>query len=461
MQDLIFIIVKDIREKISKYEGKVIISLLFFFFAIYCYWGTLPKHFDFWGIIAPGNPLFSGISGINVYYSPIIGIFFRVWIDCGVIFFHLNLNNWIYYFSETFSEPRLIQDWCIIPFLLMLLFLIVVSYITLKNKWLTFLCFGTFSFVSIIILGQVDIWDCFWIYIAMILALKSLESGNNLKFVFLSVLALGLSMQFKPFAGLIFPVFFVFFLKLLQEKPFPAWTKCMLLIYATLEFIFVSFISRIIWPHYISPSGGEAMWLFNFQFISNPGVGDHTILIWLLGYLLILYDLWITFQGNNRDQLKISFIFYIFAVFAWFFISVYSFYMWWLILVPPLLLILDNFENKVNYVFYMAISGLFLLYALPEFPVTSILYYYMPVFNVSKLFVDIVATTIFAILLLWIFELRKNILINQDDIIPTQYTNSLRIIAPIFPAVLLICLFILILIFGQPLLSIHSPPFFT
>jgi hypothetical protein len=454
---------KEIKRKIVNYENKIVISLLFFFFVFYCYLGTLPKHGDFWGIIAPGNPF---LTGSIVYYNPLVGIFFRVWIKIGSIFLPLNLNTWVMYHPGSFSEPHIIQNWCIIPFLLMLLFWVIISYVTLKNKWLTFICFGTFSFVSIIIMGQVDIWDAFWIYVAMILALKSLESEDNLKYIFSSVFALGLSMQLKPFGGLIFPVFFVFFLVVLQKKPYAQWIKYTLLFYATLEFIFISFAASIIWPQFTSSPSGEAIWLFNFQLTSLfQNQGYHIILIWLFGYILILYDLWVNFQSNGKNYLNKFFIFYIFAVIAWFFITVYTLPQWWMLLVPPLLLLLDNFEQKFNYVFYVIISILFLFFTLQWGPMTSILWFYIPVIDVTPLFVSIVVTLISAILFIWIFELRKSLFINlNEEHLPIKYNGVLIKITPILTAILIIFLFLFILICGQTFLpqylGTYYPKFF-
>lgn len=426
------------KKNIVKYENKILISLLFFFFAFFCYLGTLPKHNDFWGIIYAGNPF---ASASIIYYNPLIGIFFGLWIKIGSIFLSMDLYAW------TMSiYPEIIQYWCIIPFLLMLLFFVVISYITLKNKWLTFICFGTFSFISIIIMGQVDIWGTFWIYLAIVLALKALETEDNLKYIFLSVLALGLSMQLKPFGGLLFPIFLIFFLILLQKKPYTQIIKYNLLGLATLEFIFISFLSRIVWPLFEFPSG-EYAWLFSLQ-LASVQFKYHTISIWLLGYVVILYDLWVNSQSNSKKQLSKLFIFYIFAAIAWFFIIVYTHPQWWLLLVPPLLLILDNFEYKFNYVFYVTISVLFLFYTLQWINnIDIILKYYIPIIEVTGLFSIVVVTLISTILLIWIFELRKSLFTNvNEDSVFINDNGVMRKIAPILPAFLIIFLFFSLLI---------------
>jgi hypothetical protein len=439
MTNAFLLIVSHTKKKIVGYENKIIISLLSLFFVFFCYLGTLPKHSDFWGIISPGNPL---LTGSTVYYNPLIGIFFEIWAKIGSTFHFFDLNA-----SGLGGIPGIFQDWCMIPFLLMLLFFVVISYFTLKNKWLTFICFGTFSFISIVIMGQVDIWGAFWIYVAIILALKSLETEDNLKYIFSSVLALGLSMQLKPFGGLIFPVFFVFFLIVLQKKTYTQFIKYNLLFLATFEFIFISFLSWMVWPLYKSPPSGEAMWIFNLQLAPVQLPPNHTLLIWLLGYILILYDLWANSQLRGIKQLNKLFIFYIFAVIAWFFISVYTYSQWWILLVPILLFVLDNFENKVNYVFYISISILFYFFTLQFSTIFVILRYYMPIIPVYNLFSSVVVTLISAILLIWIFELRKSLFTNiNEESVSINNNMILRIIAPIFPAFLIVFLFLTTLI---------------
>ena len=387
-------IARHTKKKIAEYENKIVISLLFFFFVFFCYLGTLPKHGDFWSIITPGTVFASGVndlsqylltngSAINFAGTPLLGILFGLWIKIGSIFLSFDLNT-----SMMSVRPEIIQDWCIIPFLLILLFFVIVSYITIKNKWLTFICFGTFPFISIIIMGQIDIWGTFWIYLAIILALKALETENNLKYIFSYTLALGLSMQIKPFGGLLLPVFLIFFWMLLQKKSYTQVREYGLIFLVSLEFIVISFWSLIIWPQFnAGMSNGEFMDLFKLQLAPIQLPTYHIMSIWLLGYLIILYDLSVNIQSSNKQQLSKIFIFYIFAVIALLFISVYSNPQWWVLLVPPLLLVLDNFKYRFNYVFYIAISVLFLFFTLQFMNNIDItLKYYMPIIPVSDSF---------------------------------------------------------------------------
>ena len=311
MPNAFLVLARLTKKTITKYENKVVIALLSLFFVFFCYFGTLPKHGDFWSIITPGTIYASGVNDLSPYLlangsainfggTPFIGILFGIWIKIGSLFLSFDLN------SSTMSvRPEIIQYWCIIPFLLMLLFFVIISYITLKNKWLTFICFGTFSFISIIIMGQVDIWSTFWVYLAIILVLKSLEKEDNLKYIFLSTLALGLSMQFKPFGGLLLPIFLIFFFILLQKKPYSQFVKYGLLCLVTLEFVVISFWSWVLWAQFRSVlTNGESSWLFNLQLSPVQLPPYHTISIWLLGYVVILYDLWVNSQSNSKKAIK-------------------------------------------------------------------------------------------------------------------------------------------------------------
>jgi hypothetical protein len=448
----ILLIAKQTKKWVVESENKTVILLLFFFFMFFCYLGTLPKSGDFWSIISPGNPYSTEIS---VNYTPLIVILSSVWTKIGSIFLFFNLdtwttsnisNNWI-----TLSPPNIIQYWFIIPFLLVLLFFVVISYSTLKNKWLAFICFGTFSFISIIIWGQVDIWDAFWIYIALILALKSLGTEDNLKYIFFSMFALGLSMLFKPFGGLLIPIFLIFFWILLQKKTYPPWIKYCLLIDMTIGFFLISFWTRILWPAFITPTSSESLWLINLQLSPVGGGYNQITSIWLLGYVVILYDLYANFQLKNKKQLNKLFIFYIFATIAWFFISVPTYHQWWVLIIPPLLLVLDNFNYKFNYIFYMFISILFLFWTIAtDSFVVKILPFYSPIIRLYYPFSIILNTLTSAILLIWIFELRKSFFtdVNEENF-PINNNGVLRKFAPIFPAVIIVFLFLIALILNS------------
>jgi hypothetical protein len=130
------------------------------------------------------------------------------------------------------------------------------------------------------------------------------------------------------------------------------------------------------------------------------------------------------------------------------FISVYTYPQWWLLLVPSLLLVLDTFEYKLNYVFYVTVSVLFLFFTLQfKNNLEIILKYYMPIIPVEGLFSIVVVTLISTILLIWIFELRKNLFsyVNEENVSINNY-GIMRKIAPIFPTVLIAFLFLIVLI---------------
>ncbi|MDD1683354.1 MAG: hypothetical protein LUO98_05905 [Methanoregula sp.] len=447
---------EDIKHKISDKEKEIIVSFLVVFFLFFCYLATLPKHPDFQSILYPGKVFASGVYDLSPYLlenartihyggTPLLGILSGIWIKAGLLFFSVNPATW------TFGTlPAVMQNWCMIPYLFMLVVLTAVSFNAVRNKWLTFLCFGTFPFVSIIIMGQIDIWDTLWIFIAILLALKAIGTENNLKFIILSIFALGLSMQFKPFGGLVLPVFLFFFWWSFREKHYPAVRLYGILLVLVLEFAIVSFWQWVVWfPHLFSGGLlGETSWLLNLQLAPVQLPAYHTLSIWLLGYIIMLYDMVKRSESANRLPVKKLFILYVFSALAWFFISVYTHPQWWMVLIPPFVLVLDTFSSKFNYLFYVCVSVLFLFYPLQwTNNIEKIVKFYMPVFPVTGNFSIIIVTLLSAVLLLWMFELRQETLEHTEMISPEHSTGpffSLPKIAPLLPAVLIVLLFLVV-----------------
>jgi len=454
-------LIKTMKKKLSK-DNNTIILILIGFSIFFCYLARLPKHGDFWGIIG------SGKISENIYGPPLLGIIYGSWNKIGGLFLPINLETWNISMTSvgwvpSGISPKLTQYWGMIPLLLMLLFLVVLSFYISKNKWLPFIFFGTFSFISIIVMGQIDVWNVLWIYIAILLAVKAIESDNRLKFIVLSIFTLGLSMQVKPFGGLIFPVILFFFWGSLQNKRYTTIEQFCILLVLILEFIVVSFWGWFVWIQHLSPGIfiRESSWILNLQTAPVQLPPYHTISIWLLGYVVILYDMITRSKPANTFQLKKLFIFYIFATIIWFFISVYTNPQWWILLIPPILLVLDNFNYRFNYLFYACISVFFLFYTMQW---TNIVYeslkFYMPIIPVTGSFSIVIVTIISALLLLWIYELRKETNENSEPVLHDNNMNtfiSIPKIALIFPAVLVVFLFLVVLIMPPGILGISQP----
>jgi hypothetical protein len=305
-----------------------------------------------------------------------------------------------------------------IPYLAALFGLVILAYGTLRNKWISLICFGTLTFVSVIVMGQTDIFCAFFIYISLILALKGFENNEhrNLLF-FLSMVGLGISISIKSYGGLLCPIYLIFFIYFLKQK----YTNPVV-VYSRASLLFLSFLlpSLIIWIPYSKwivdvVFKGESLWLFDLM-IGPIGLPPyHNISIWLLGYIIIIYDLLSNFQANSANHINHKkFIFYIFSIIAWFFVSVYSHPQWWVILVPPTLLVLDNFKYKFNYLFTFSILALFLFYPMMWLNnIETVLNCYVPVYPIENSLSAILVTFIASIFLLWIVELRKELRIDN------------------------------------------------
>jgi hypothetical protein len=457
---LFFSVIDNLSKELTKKENRLVISLLGICFLFFCYLATFPKHSDFESITYPGKIFASGVYDLSPYLlengksincggTPLFGILLGIWIKFGVMIFSFDLDKW------TFGTiPVIIKFWCMIPYLILLLILTIISFHQSNNKWLAFICFGTFSFVSIIIMGQVDIWNTLWIYIALLLAIKAIETEKNLKYIFLSIFSLGLSMQWKPFGGLIFPILLFFFWLSFQNKRYSWIKQFFILSLLTLIFLIISFWGKIVWFQNVSSSGvflTESSWLFSLRIATDYVASYHTISIWLLGYIFILFDMInMSKKSDKTQQWRRLLIFYVFCVIAWFFVSVFTHPQWWLLLIPPFLLVLDNFSYRFNYLFYILISILFLFFTM-QFTnnVDRIMIFYMPIIPVEGFLSIIIMTLISAIFLIWMYGLRQEIL-GKPETISIENNNIIKTIQKIvliFPTVLIVILVLFISFF--------------
>jgi hypothetical protein len=385
---------------------------------LYCYLSTLPKHSDFWYLSYAGKTfIYNGFDVYKIFSSqnaaissmhpPAFYIIQGVWIKLGAYIFGYDLSSW----DSPNVHPPFFLLWGMISYLVALFALVILVYSTLDNKWLSLLCYGTITLISVIVMGQTDIFCAFFIYLSLLLALKSFIKENFMFYNFLSLITLGLSMTFKFYGGLLFPIYILFFFftnKVRLKSAYKVYAIALLSI-----FIFI-FSFMFVWIPYAKwfgnlSLGGESSWLFNLQLNPLSLPPYHNISIWLLGYLIILYDLVHNMMNKSSDLCtdKRFFIFYSFAVISWFFISVYTHPQWWMILIPPMLLVLDTFHSKFNYLFAGSILMLFWFYPMMWVNnIDKILNYYYAVVPIEGNFSTILSTSIVAVLLAWIIELR-------------------------------------------------------
>lgn len=445
----------SIFKKVCYNQNSAVGILLLIISILYCFLATFPKHGDFYAmnyasiLFSQGYIDFYKEILINqeipiglIPYPPTFFIIEGLWLKFLSLFFGVSFNTIVSWDPSLYpiNFPLL----GIIPYLGALFLLTIISYFTLKNKWVCFVCFGTFSFVSIIIMGQIDIFCSLLIYASLIFFIRSITDTNSRFDLVLSYFLLGISMTFKPFGGLLLPVYLIFTFYLLKSRISNNLRVFKVIILLLVAICLGYGIFWLPYSSYFIPiiSFHESEWLFNLQLSPVQLPPYHIISIWLLGNVVILYDLWNNSQVNDNKQLKNFFIFYIFTTIAWFFISVYTHPQWWILLIPPLLLVLDNFHNNINYVFYITISVLFLFYSLQWVNnIDLILKFYIPTIQVSSIFSIVNTTLIFSILLIWIFELRKTLFTDQQENNVHSDKGLLRKFAITLPVCLIIFLF--------------------
>jgi len=419
-----------------------------------------PKHEDFY-LIAFISSAFDlhGSSFIDyvvpeythtIEYTPTYFILQGAWLKIGSLLLSFDLNSFILDRQNHLNPwmpgtpvPLAGTFWGMLPNLACLFLLVALSYYALKDKWLALLGFGSFTLVSVAANGQIDIFSVLFIFLSMVLLLKASGHRRCLSLVFLSFLALGASLQFKTYGGILLPVYCLYTLSLLTKRnvsPPKAITAVAALAITAASMYFVPWIPFWKWLGY-TISVSESQWLFNLQ-LSPTGLAPyHTISIWLIGYGIILYAY---FRDLNKTQNTTSpkrLIYYCFAVTAWFFIAVCAMSNWCILLLPPMLLVLDNFRSKLNYAFCIALMTLYLLYPM-VFLIGDItnMGYYIPAFPIEGTYSIILNGVIIVMLGAWAIELWEELKHSEDkdadaDVPDSGISQALRPAAAVLACV--------------------------
>ena len=391
---------------------KLILGALFLF---YCYLSILPKHWDFYSLssiaqlIAKGHFNIYEINKNNLggMYPPLFYFIEGVWIKLGSILNIYNLDN-MPNIDGQYVNP-FIQFWCMVPYLLILLACALISYRTLKNKWLSILWFGTITFISLNIMGQCDIFASFFILISVTITIKSFYSEKYVLYLYLGLASLGVSTLVKPYGFLLFPLYILIAIKSIDQRVMDK--KLKIKIYSVLLILVSSILvsPMLIYGKWVSgiASGGSS-WAFNLQ---TFGVYPFPVIsIGLLGYCIIIYVM-------TKRLLKISspreytnfFVFFGMLDLSWFFISVSAYPQWWAILVPFIIAVLDNFDRVSNYIFALLIYNSFLFYSMRYGGLSKFLSEYILVVPIDGNNSIILVTLITATLVIWTIELRQEV----------------------------------------------------
>lgn len=422
-------LIEGVCKKLSDNEF-ILKALLVGVGIIYLILSIYPKHKDFYEntFISSAFAL-HGLNFIDIVvpkyfytieYTPTYFILQGIWLKIGSIFLHFDLNSFVFNRSDYLSPwifgnpvPLIGTFWGMLPNIACLFGFVALSYWTLKDKWLSLLGFGSFTLVSVIVMGQIDIFSVLFIYISMLLLLKASDDSRYLSLVFLSFLSLGISLEFKTYGGILLPVYGLYTFSLLKKRNVPelkAYTAVAALSMVFIAMYAIPWLPFSRWFGY-TVSNSESSWIFNLQ-LSPIGLSSyHTISIWLIGFGLIIYAYFRDVHRPSNATASINsgarrFIFYCFAITAWFFITVYSQPQWWIFILPSILLVLDNFRNRLNYVLCLALMGLYLFYPMlfTGWPMNT-LGHYIPVFPFIGTNATILMGLLILVLGIWTMEL--------------------------------------------------------
>lgn len=405
---------RGIIGRFKQHSTSILIVLLILCTVIYCLTAALPKHGDFWILNYKAKAFslygFDFTGKIPIYYPSTFYILQGIWIALGSQIFGYDLQSWTTNFNLV---PNYFQVWCMIPFLVGLLLIVAISYFCLKNKWLALLAFGTLSFISVVVMGQLEVFLVVFMLLSMIVFLKAIKDKDE-HMALLSVILLGLSVQYVPFAAFLLPVYLIFSILILRIKKYDLLKISGYLILALFLFILAFIVIWLIHPTSLlqMSTNGEPGWLINLQLGPVDLPPYHVLSIWLLGYIVILYDAFYNLMKCPEKMLndRRYFIYYSFIIYAWFFIAVFTHPQWWLVLLPPVLLVLDNFRSWLNYLFAFALMLLYIF--LPMMWTNNIdivLQYYLPTFDITANYAIVLATLIVSVLVVWALHIRREI----------------------------------------------------
>ena len=383
----------------------VLKALLLLLGAFYIIAAALPKFGDYWTIANMSmafalDPLHFMADVKGVAYPPTFFALQGAWLWLGSHLFHYNLINSTLYSSRQTSFG-IFPFWGMIPILAALFLFAGIAYKELRNKWLALICFGPITFVSVSMWGQIDVVCVLFIFVSMILLQRAFNGEKYLSLLLLGYLALGVSMQFKTYGGLLLPVYAIYTLALVRTRKVDTPKSLLILGSCLAAFLVAMLIVWLPYPGWFSAImlHGESGWL-----LRRPSP-LFQVPIWVLGYAFILCYSAVRVIRKPLKSLRDSryFAFDTFAVVAWFFIAVFTQVQWWVFLLPPALLVLDSFRSR-----YGLVLCILILIAYPFYPMgfTQIVRFFP---MITGLWFGWVFTVLAGLLLFWIFTLSKEL----------------------------------------------------
>jgi hypothetical protein len=351
-------------------------ALLLLLGAFYFIAAALPGHADYDYLTITNismafaiDPLHFMAGARGVAFPPTFYALQGAWLWLGAHLFHYplainykNLTNSTLSSYIQASPGGIFLFWGMIPILAALFLFVGIAYKELRNKWLTLICFGPITFVSVIIRGQTDVVCVLFIFVSIILLQRALKAEKYLSLLLLGYLALGVSMQFKTYGGLLLPVYAIYTLALVRTRELDTTKSPLTLGSCLATFLVATFIVWLPYTGWFSAIilHGESNFLLQ---VPSP---LFQVPIWVLGYVFIVSYMAVRVLRKPLTSLRDDryFVFDNFAIVAWFFIAVHTWPQWWMFLLPPALLVLDSFRSKYGLAFCILILFTYLSYSM-------------------------------------------------------------------------------------------------
>lgn len=407
-------VITDLVQRIRSDKNILVKLLLILCAGIYVYFIPFSKHGDFWQLTYMAKYFsqygFEYSNYTAIYYPSLIFPLQGIWLQIGSMIFNFHLADWTWE-TGIANNPTALQAWAMIPIVVCLFAFTALAYLKLRNKWLTLLCFSSLTFVSVMVMGQIDIFSAFLLFAATLLMVDVFKNKRGIEGVFYSAILLGLSADFKPFAGFVIPIFILYSIYIFMKKGYD-WIKVGLLTAGTAGLTGITFIILFLLQgkhNFSTISGGESSWIFSTIIAPINLPPYHNIAIWLLGYLIVLYFAYQTlFVSKKAVNLENSYVIYNFIAIAWMFITIYTHPQWWAMLVPFVIFLLEVLQKRRHYWFALALAVIYMFYPMMWLNnIDGYLRQYLPIVPIDGMYATIVPTILVALLVVWIIDLVK------------------------------------------------------
>lgn len=386
---------------LNKIKDRILIISIIILFFIYLFYTTYPKQGDFWVMnyvarsVALGYYDFYSDILINqklpnyfVAYPPDWYLFQGMYLKVIAILFSYDWTTWSSNNPWLASNrPWFLSFFGLLPNILIFFlggFLIYKIYP--RKELLLLYLISPLAFISINVMGQMDIYPTFFTLLALYYSKKSFDFDAKVNYYRVAaVISLGIGAQFKLYP-LILLIPLVIFLANKNLRLLIGYTALGIVVGLAPWLVYLKWFSFIVME-------GESGWLFAFQL--GPPNTYHIISIWLTGYIILLWIIFQLIEINFRNLIGT-----IFLATSWFFITVFTHPQWWIWLLPISIFTIAEFKEKIFFYLFALLNVAFLAYPM-MWPISS----YYRSFPIKGNNAIILVSIIVSILIIWSYEL--------------------------------------------------------